>query len=228
MPIIPDVPAFRAAADSGNLAFLAAQATLNALKMPRSLAQLAGASGDAFKFVYDDVPVRAPLRDLRPADTLARAFASVGLRAEWVPDATLDHVRGQVEAHAEIGQPVLTSGLPGGEPDRFALLVGYAEATDTLLIRQGVSEPDSAPPYDSLTLTDALRWDGPVSGPPHRVDYPLLVVRGPLYNPPDEQAQRRVALQAALDALTGDPLPYPDHPGAQAQAGVPLAGRAAQ
>jgi hypothetical protein len=52
-------------------------------------------------------------------------------------------------------------------------------------------------------------------------------VRGPLYDPPDEATQRRTALRAALDSLDADPLPYPDHPDAQAEADVPLADRTA-
>lgn len=226
MPSIADVPAFTAESDSGNMAFLAAQAALSVLKLPVSIAHLAGASGDVFKFMYDNAPVYEPLRDLRPVDTLARAFNAVGLRAEWVPDATLDHVRGQVEAHAEIGQPVLTSGLPGLD-GAFALLVGYDEDTDTLTYRgpahAGAAEGSDA--YATLSLTNNPAWDGPVTGAPHWVDFPLLVVRGPLYNPPDETTQRRSALELALGMQRGDPLEYPDHPGAQARADIPLAPR---
>jgi len=226
MPLIPGVPAFKREPDSGNLAFLAAQAALSAIGPPRSVAYLAGASGDAFKFVYDNAPVREPLRDLRPADTLARAFAACGLRAEWVPDATLDHVRGQVEAQAGIGRPVLTSSLPGQEPV-CVLLVGYDADSDTLAYRAAAERPGADTPYASLPLGGA-QWDGPLTGPPHWADFPLLVIRGPLYDPPDEEARRRTALQAALDALTGAPIPYPAHPGAARHADLPLAGRSAR
>jgi len=171
--------------------------------------------------------VREPLRDLRPWDSLARAGAACGLRAEWVPDATLDHVRGQVEAQARLGQPVLTSGLPGNLAGGFSLLVGYDEASDMLSVRDPSPDPATAGPYRELPLHEEMAWDGPVTGAPHWIDYPLLVLRGPLYDPPDEATLRREALQSALDVLEGTPLPYPDHPGAQALAGVPLAGRAA-
>lgn len=227
MPIVAKVPAFKSEPEAGHMAFLAAQAALSAMGAERSLAHLAGASGDAFKFVYDRAPVRAPLRDLRPADTLARAFAACGLRAEWVPDATLDHVRGQVEAHAEIGQPVLAGGLPGTPEGAFCLLIGYDEDSDSLSILDPAANPLTPAPPRRLSLADSPAWDGPRTGPPHWASFPMLVVRGPLYDPPDEQSQRREALQAALDVIDGEPLAYPDHPGAQAQADVPLAGRAA-
>lgn len=228
MPVIPQVPAFKLEYDSGNMAFLAAQAALSVVGAPHSLAHLAGASGDAFKFVYDDAPVREPLRDLRPWDSLGRAFAACGLRAEWVPDATLDHVRGQVEAHAAIKQPVLTSFLPGGAYHGYFLLVGYTEESDTLYYQQAAASPQPGQPYQTLQLDAAVAWDGPLTGAPHWASFPMLVIRGPLYDPPDEAARRRAALQAALEALHGDPIPYPTHPGAQAYASVPLEGRAAQ
>lgn len=221
------VPAFKAEPASGHHGFLALQAALSTVKAARSLAYLAGSSGDAFKFVYDRAPVREPLRDLRPWDSLALAAVACGLRAEWVPGATLDHVRGQVEAHAKIGQPVLTSGLPGNLAGGFCLLVGYDEASDTLSVRDPASDPEAAGPFRELPLHAEMAWDGPRTGAPHWIDYPLLVLRGPLYDPPDEAALRRDALQRALAVLEGDPLPYPDHPGALALAGVPLAGRAA-
>ncbi len=227
MPIIPGVPVYQHEPDSGNLAFLAAQAALSAIGVTRSVAQLAGASGDAFKFVYDNAPIREPLRDLRPVDTLARAFAACGLHAEWVPEATLDHVRGQVEAQAAVGRPVLTSGLPN-QGTACILLVGYDEVSDTLAYRAAASRPTPNAPYATLPLDEGVHWDGPLTGPPHWADFPLLVIRGPLYDPPDEQAQRRAALQAALEALTGDPIPYPAHPGAARHAALPLAGRAAR
>ncbi len=228
MPLIPGVPSYKRETDSGNMAFLAAQAALSVLGVARGLPQLAGASGDAFKFVYDRAPIFEPLRDLRPWDSLARACAACGLRAEWVPDATLDHVRGQVSAHAAIGQPVLTSNLPGGDYHGFFLLVGYDEDDDTLRYQQAHDTPASNAPYGSLKLSDSVRWDGPVAGPPHWASFPLLVIRGPLYDPPDEAAQRREALQTALDVLDGEAVAYGSHPGAQAYASVPLAGRAAR
>lgn len=225
MPIIPKVPAFKSEPESGHMAFLAAQAALSAMGVEQSLARLAGGSGDAFKFVYDRAPVHAPLRDLRPADTLARAFAACGLRAEWVPDATLDHVRGQVEAHAAIGQPVLASGLPGTPAGAFCLLVGYDEDSDTLSILDPAADPLVPATLRRLALADGPAWDGPLTGTPHWASFPMLVVRGPLYDPADETDLRRAALQAALDVIDGEPLAYPEHPGAQAQANVPLAGR---
>ncbi|MBN2471344.1 MAG: hypothetical protein JXN59_11510 [Anaerolineae bacterium] len=226
MPVIEELPAFKAEPDSGNLAFLAAQAVLLRVGVQWGIAQLAGASGDAFKFVYDNAPVKEPLRDLRGWDSLARAFTACGLRAEWVPDATLDHVRGQVEAHAAVQQPILTSGLRGVGDNDFALLVGYDEDTDTLTYLRGTSNPSAAAGRtETLILSDGLRWSGPITGVPHRVDFPLLVIRGALYNPPDEQTQRRAALQTALDVLYGDPIAYPAHPDAQQYADVPLQNR---
>ena len=222
MPTIQDVPVFKREPAAGNLAFLAAQAALSALKLPQSLVRLAGGSGDAFKFSYDNAPVYEPLRDFRRVDTLARAFAAAGLRAEWVPQATLDHVRGQVEAHAAINQPVLASGLPGEAGGEFVLLVGYDEDTDTLSYRRAAAEPAAAAPYETLSLADEPHWDGPQAGPPHWADFPMLVMRGPLYDPPDERAQRRAALELALDTLHAEPSAYPRHPGAQARADVPL------
>ncbi len=227
MPVIPDVPAFKLEYASGNMAFLAAQAALSAVGKGHSLAYLAGASGDAFKFVYDGAPVREPLRDLRPADSLARAFAACGLRAEWIPDATLDHVRGQVEAHAEIGQPILTAFLPGEDYHGCFLLVGYDEDSDILYYQRAYESPSQDMPYRTLKLDAATDWDGPVTGPPHWLSFPMLVIRGPLYDPPDAAALRQAALQGALDALQGDPIPYPTHPGAGQYARVPLEGRAA-
>ncbi len=227
MPTVPDVPAFKHEPDSGNLAFLAAQAALKALGLDRSLAELAGIGGDAFKFVYDDAPIFEPLRDLRPWDSLVRAFAACGLRAEWVPDATPDHVRGQVEAQAKVGRPVLTSFLPDADYHGFCLLTGYDEAADTLFYRQAEPSPRAGAPYRSFKLEDAAAWNGPITGGAGWVDFPLLVVRGELYDPPDELASRRAALELALQAARGDPIPYPDHPGAQAFAHVPLADRAA-
>ncbi len=225
MPSIAQVPVFKRDTDSGNLAFLAAQAALSAMNMPQSIVRLAGASGDVFKFSYDNAPVYEPLRDHRRVDTLAGAFAAAGLRAEWVPEATLDHVRGQVEAHTAIGQPVLATGLPGVEPGEFVLLTGYDEEGDTLSYRRAAAAPAAHAPYDSLPLADEPRWDGPVSGAPHWMDFPLLVVRGPLYDPPDDRAQRRAALTLALETLHADPGAYPQHPGAQARADAPLEGR---
>ncbi len=226
MPTVPDVPAFKHEPDSGNLAFLAAQAALKALGLDRSLAELAGVGGDAFKFVYDDAPVFEPLRDLRPWDSLARAFAACGLRAEWVPDATSDHVRGQVEAQAKVGRPVLTSFVPDADYHGFCLLTGYDEASDTLFYRQAERSPRAGAPYRSFKL-DAANWNGPITGGAGWVDYPLLVIRGELYDPPDERTSRRVALELALQVAQGEPIPYPVHPGAQAFARVPLAGRSA-
>ncbi|GAB4572363.1 MAG: hypothetical protein Kow0077_11570 [Anaerolineae bacterium] len=230
MPTIPDVPAFAAVEDSGNMAFLAAQVALSVLKISRSVARLAGDSGDVFKCCYDNAPVYAPLRDMRPVDTLARAFAAVGLRAEWVPDATLNHVRGQVEAHAEIGQPILASGLPGEPPGTFVLLAGYDEDSDTLSYRRASADPAGGAnqPYATRSLADEPAWHGPITGAPHWVDFPMLVVRGPLYNPPDELNVRRTALETALAVLDGDPIPYPAHPGAAEHADVPLADRRAR
>lgn len=225
MPSIAQVPVFKHEPDSGNLAFLAAQAALSTLGLPQSMVRLAGGSGDVFKFSYDNAPVYEPLRDYRRVDTLARAFAGAGLRAEWVPEATLDHVRGQVEAHAAIGQPVLATGLPGVEPGEFVLLTGYDEESDTLSYRRAAPAPAAHAPYEALALAEEPRWDGPITGAPHWADFPLLVVRGPLYDPPDEHAQRRAALALALETLHADPGAYPPHPGAQARAEVPLAGR---
>ena len=225
MPNIPNVPAFKSEPEAGHMAFLAAQAALSAMGVEISLARLAGASGDAFKFCYDQAPVRAPLRDLRPADTLARAFAACGLRAEWVPDATLDHVRGQVEAQTAIGQPVLASGLPGTPDGAFCLLIGYDEDSDQLTVLDPAPDPLTAAPRH-LSLAEGPTWDGPITGAPHWASFPMLIVRGPLYDPPDEASLRRGALQTALDVIDGAPLAYPEHPGAQAQADVPLAGRA--
>jgi hypothetical protein len=225
MPVIPDVPAFKLETDSGNMALLAVQAALSAVGVAASLVQLAGASGDAFKFVYDNAPVREPLRDLRPWDSLARAFAIYGLRAEWVPDATLDHVRGQVEAHAAIGQPVLTSNLPYPGYHGFALLVGYDEELDALSFQRALPSPEQSTGYDTLQLDDDVAWNGPIAGPPFWADFPMLVIRGALFNPSDEASQRKEALQTALNALTGDPVAYPAHSGAQRYAQVPLAER---
>jgi|GEM_PF-2104922 len=227
MPIVPDVPAFKHEPDSGNLAFLAAQAALKALGLDHSLAELAGAGGDAFKFVYDDAPIFEPLRDLRPWDSLARAFAACGLRAEWVPDATPDHMRGQVEAQAKVGRPVLTSFVPDADYHGFCLLTGYDEAGDTLFYRQAEQSPRAGAPYRSFKLDTAAAWNGPITGGAGWVDFPLLVIRGELYDPPDEQTSRRAALELALLAARGEPIPYPAHPGAQAFAHVPLKGRSA-
>ncbi|MBN1963090.1 MAG: hypothetical protein JW910_00485, partial [Anaerolineae bacterium] len=227
MPVIPNVPPFALEHASGNLAFLAAQAALSALGVGRSLAALAGASGDAFKFVYDAGPVREPLRDLRPFDTLAAAFASVGLRAEWVPEATLDHVRGQVEAHSKIKQPVLTSCLPGLDYHGFCLLVGYDEATDRLSYRCAAASPQPGTAYQTLSLRDSPTWSGPITGGPGWVDFPLLVIRGPLYDPASAITQRKSALETALALLHGEPIPYPAHAGAAKLARVPLTDRTA-
>ncbi len=209
MPIINNVPSFKHEPAAGNRAFLAAQAALSVVGLGRGLPFLAGGSGDAFKFVYDRGLARAPLRDLRPWDSLALAYAACGLRAEWVPDATLDHVRGQVEAHAQIGQPILSSGLPGDDGD-FCLLVGYEEDDDRLSSQQAAAVPSAATPYRTLDLADDPAWNGPVTGPPFWVDFPMLVIRGPLYDPPGEAAQRRAALQRALDVQHGDPVAYGD------------------
>ncbi|MBN2472512.1 MAG: hypothetical protein JXN59_17435, partial [Anaerolineae bacterium] len=228
MPSIAKVPVFKRETDSGNLAFLAAQAALSTINVPQSMVRLAGASGDVFKFSYDNAPIYEPLRDYRRVDTLARAFAAAGLRAEWVPEATLDHVRGQVEAHAAIGQPVLAAGLPGMARGEFVLLTGYDEDSDTLSYRHAAPLPAADAPFATLSLADNPRWDGPLTGAPHWADFPLMVVRGPLYNPPDERAQRQAALTHALETFHADPGPYPRHPGAQACADVPLEDRQVQ
>lgn len=207
MPVISDVPSFNDEPAAGNRAFLAAQAALSVVGLGRGLPFLAGASGDAFKFVYDTGAVREHLRDLRPWDSLAAAYAACGLRAEWVPEATLDHVRGQVEAHARIGQPILSSGLPHGDGG-CCLLVGYDEDRDRLISQHAADVPGAATPYRVLDLADDPAWEGPVTGPPYRVDFPMLVIRGPLYDPPDESTQRRAALQRALDVLNGAPIAY--------------------
>lgn len=225
MPVIANVPTFKQEPDAGNLALLALQAALNVAGQPVSLIQLAGASGDAFKFLYDNAPVRQPLRDLRPWDSLAAACAVCGLHAEWITDATPDSLRDIVADRSQLNQPILTSGLPDQNDVTCALLVGYETVTDTLHVRSAAPTPNIDTPYQTLNLNATPPWHGPITGSPHWANVPLFVLRGALDHPPDENQQRRGALERALAALEGEPVAYPDHTGAHQYATIPLAGR---
>ncbi len=218
---LKSVPAFPLVYDAGDGIILALEALFRYRGRRRSVAWLAGISGDAFKFVYDRGDVFEPLRDRVPVDTATLAAQAVGLKGRWLLDASRPQVIEAVAHSLARGYPVLAPYL-APEVHSAALIVGLDRAAGTFDLQVPRPDPNADAPYVTIPIPD--RWDGPVPGPAIWADTPLFLIEGE-GSPPDEGVLLREALERAVALAQGGSLPYKPHPGAQEYSVPPLTGR---
>lgn len=221
---IPEVPAFLRSEDAGGMAMLALEAALRALGEDRPAWWLAGASGDAFKFVYDRGNVFEPLRDRAPVDAVSLACAAAGWRGRWMTGASMGEVRALVQEAVRRGAPVLAPFLGDRWYHGLVLIVGVDDARDAFLLQLARNDPAATADYEVLPIPEG--WSGPVPGPAAWADNPIFVIEERTGAPGADTVFRR-ALALATEVHAGPPLPYANHPGADEYSGPPLAGREA-
>jgi hypothetical protein len=195
--------------DSGSMALHALSSCMAYHGLPVGYQRLVGASGSAFKFVYDTTEAYEPLRDIAPVDILTRAADLLGFQeAHWETGLSIEAVRDMIRDEIDAGHPVLAPYLKTDAYHGFLVVTGYDFDNDSLFV-EGAFE-DSLP-YLAIPIPDS--WEGPTVSPAGWATNPIFVLGGRSETRQEVVDISKESILDGIDLMKGGKIAYGAHPG---------------